>query len=120
VPSSKSSERLQVASAPQASGFRSDVTVFRLHARPRQRTGSLSAFRRNTAEHAYILEAAHNPEVAGPILPPLRRKALGTGPFLWGRERDRHDEAVMSTLLSVAGQRNIRIGVLSGGGRAVD
>jgi hypothetical protein len=38
VPSSKSSERLQVASALQASGFRSDVTVFRLNARPRQKT----------------------------------------------------------------------------------
>ena len=53
------------ASVLQASGFRSDVTLFRLNARPRQKTGSLSAFRRNTAERVYIIEAAHNPEVIG-------------------------------------------------------
>jgi hypothetical protein len=44
VQSSKSSERLQVASAVQASGFRGDVTA---------------------AERVYTIEAAHNPEVAG-------------------------------------------------------
>ena len=65
VPSSKSSERLQVASTLQASGFRSDVTVFRLNARPRPKTGSESAFLRNTAEQVYPIEAAHDPEVAG-------------------------------------------------------
>jgi hypothetical protein len=53
------------ASALQASDFRSDVTVFRLNARPWPKTGSEPAFRRNTAERVYITEAAHNPEVAG-------------------------------------------------------
>jgi hypothetical protein len=81
VPSSKSSERLQVASALQASGFRSDVTLFRLNARPRKKTGSLSAFRWNTAERVYIIEAAHNPEVAGSNPAPATEKAPETGPF---------------------------------------
>ena len=71
------------ASAPQASAFRSDATVFRLNARPGQKTGSLSAFGRNTAERVYLFEAAHNPEVAGSNPAPLLRKALETGPFRW-------------------------------------
>jgi hypothetical protein len=83
VPSSKSSEGLQVASALQASGFRSDVTVFRLNARPRQKTGSLSAFRRNTAEHVYIIEAAHNPEVAGSNPAPATERPRVRGLFSW-------------------------------------
>jgi hypothetical protein len=53
------------ASVLQASGFRSDVTAFRLNARPRPKIGSEPAFRRNTAERVYIIEEAHNPEVAG-------------------------------------------------------
>jgi hypothetical protein len=65
APSSKSSERLQVASTLQASGFRWDVTVFRLNATVVGQSGSESAFRRNTAERVYTFEAAHNPEVAG-------------------------------------------------------
>jgi hypothetical protein len=65
-----SSARLQVASVLQASGFRSDVTVFRLNARPRRRTGSEPAFTRNTAERVYMIEAAHNPERQVQILPP--------------------------------------------------
>jgi hypothetical protein len=63
--SSSPSVRLEAASVLQASGFRSDVTVFRLNARPRPKTGSSPTFRRNTAERVYTFEAAHNPEVAG-------------------------------------------------------
>jgi hypothetical protein len=59
------SERLQFASTLQASGFRSDVTVFRLNALSRRKIGSEPAFRRNTAERVHTIEAAHNPEVAG-------------------------------------------------------
>src|SRR5213592_4382515 len=58
-------ENSVAASILQASDFCSDVTVFRLNARPRPRTGSKPAFRRNTAERVYTIEAAHNPEVAG-------------------------------------------------------
>jgi hypothetical protein len=39
--------------------------VFRLNARPPPKAGSDPAFRRNEAERVYIIEAAHNPEVAG-------------------------------------------------------
>jgi hypothetical protein len=49
------------ASVLQASGFRGDATVFRLNARPRLKTGSEPPFRRNTAERAYTIEAAHHP-----------------------------------------------------------
>ena len=56
---------LQVASTLQASGFRSDVTVFRLNAQPRQKNRLAACISRNTAEHVYMIEAAHNPEVAG-------------------------------------------------------
>jgi hypothetical protein len=49
----------------QASGFRSDVTVFRLKARSRPNTGSEPAFRRKCGARVYTIEAAHNPEVAG-------------------------------------------------------
>jgi hypothetical protein len=41
-----------------ASGFRSDVTVFRLNALSRRKTGSEPAFRRNTAERVHTIEAA--------------------------------------------------------------
>jgi len=53
------------ASVLQASGFRRDVTVFRLNATAEGHSGSGRAFRRNTAERVYTIEAAHNPEVAG-------------------------------------------------------
>src|SRR6266487_1343048 len=49
---------LSTASVLQASGFR-------LNARSRRKTGSERAFQRNAAEPVYIIEAAHNPEVAG-------------------------------------------------------
>jgi hypothetical protein len=39
--------------------------VFHLNARPGPKTGLEPAFRRNTAERLYAIEAAHNPEVAG-------------------------------------------------------
>ena len=71
------------ASVLQASPFRDDVTVFRLNASAAGQIGSERAFRRNTAEGVYRIEAAHNPEVAGSSPTPLLRKALETGPFLW-------------------------------------
>src|SRR5512133_1673735 len=71
------------ASVLQASGFRGDVTVFRLNARRRPETASECAFRRNTAEHVYAIEAAHNPEVAGSNPAPATQKARTRGPFRW-------------------------------------
>jgi hypothetical protein len=53
------------ASVLQASGFRSDVTVFRLNATAEGEPGSQTAFRRNTAERVYEIEAALNPKVEG-------------------------------------------------------
>ena len=44
-------------------------------------TGSESAFRRNTAERVYTIEAAHNPEVAGSNPAPATGKAPGPGLF---------------------------------------
>jgi hypothetical protein len=74
----------QVASVLQASGFRADVTVFRLNARLRPKTGSDSAFRRNTAARVYRIEAAHNPEVAGSNPAPATEKGPGNRAFfLW-------------------------------------
>ena len=40
------------------------------------------AFRRNTAERAYTIEAAHNPEVAGSNPAPAIGKARKRGPFV--------------------------------------
>jgi hypothetical protein len=78
------------ASVLQASGFRSDVTVFRLHATADAHSGSESAFLRNTAERVYTIEAAHNPEVAGSNPAPATAKGPGNGAFsLSGPERDR-------------------------------
>jgi hypothetical protein len=68
----------------QASGFRSDVTVFRLNARPPPKTSSKRAFRRNTAERVYLFEAAHNPEVAGSNPAPATAKGPGGRAFLLG------------------------------------
>jgi hypothetical protein len=76
------------ASVVQASGFRTDVTVFRLNAARAGDSGMEPAFRRNTAERVYTIDAAHNPEVAGQILPPLLERPRETGPFLfWAVER---------------------------------
>src|SRR5437763_11369421 len=71
----------RTASVLQASDFRRDVTVFRLNARSRPKTGSEAAFRRNTAERVYRIEAAHNPEVAGSNPAPATAKALHTQVF---------------------------------------
>ena len=71
------------ASVLQASGFRGDVTVFRLNARSRPKTGSEPAFRWNTAERAYTIEAAHNSEVAGSNPAPATYKGLGNRAFLF-------------------------------------
>jgi hypothetical protein len=57
--------RLPAASALQASGFRSNVTVFRQNATAVSQSGLEPAFRRNMAARVYPTEAAHNPEVAG-------------------------------------------------------
>src|SRR5512132_499759 len=75
------SNRLAPASGLQATGFRWDVTVFRRNARPRSKTGSEPAFRRNTAERVYRTEAAHNPEVAGSNPAPATTKGAGNGAF---------------------------------------
>jgi hypothetical protein len=39
------------------------------------------AFRRNTAERVYTIEAAHNPEVAGSNPAPATAKGAGNGAF---------------------------------------
>ena len=69
------------ASVLQASGFRADVAVFRRNAQPRPKTGPERAFRRNTAERVHLIEAAHNPEVAGSNPAPATGGAPETGPF---------------------------------------
>src|SRR5512132_3218755 len=78
------SNRLAAASALQASGFRWDVTVFRVHARSRPKTGPEPAFRRNTAAPVYRSDAAHHPQVAGSNPAPATEKAPETGPFRFG------------------------------------
>src|SRR5437764_9273245 len=80
-----SPQRLQLASVLQASRFRSDVTVFRLNAPPRLKTGSEPAFRRDTAERVYATEAAHNPEVAGSNPAPATAEGAGDGAFRFVR-----------------------------------
>src|SRR4029453_4509215 len=75
----------RTASVLQASAFLSDVTVFRLNATAEGQSGSESTFRRNTAEHAYRIEAAHNPEVAGSNPAPATAKGAGNGAFLASR-----------------------------------
>ena len=74
--------RRAAASVLQASGLRSDVTVFRLNATAGCQSGSESALRRNTAERVYTIEAAHNPEVAGSNPAPATAKGPGDGAFL--------------------------------------
>jgi hypothetical protein len=73
---------LGTASVVQASGFRSDVTVFRLNAACARDFGLELAFRRNTAARVYAIEAAHNPEVAGSNPAPATAKGPGNGAFL--------------------------------------
>jgi hypothetical protein len=73
--------RLGAASVLQASCFRGDVTVFRLNASGAGQIGSERAFRRNTAERVYTIEAAHNPEVAGSNPAPATEKGPGNGAF---------------------------------------
>jgi hypothetical protein len=74
-------QRIAAASVLQASGLRSDVTVFRLNATAAAESGLEPAFRRNTAERAYGIEAAHNPEVAGSNPAPATAEAPETGPL---------------------------------------
>ena len=77
VPGWKDDARNRLAaSALQASDFRSDVTAFRLNAAVVRKSGSLPAFRRNTAARVYMSEAAHNPEVAGSNPAPATGKGL--------------------------------------------
>src|SRR5262249_25110986 len=63
----------------QASRFRSDVTAFRLNARPRPKNGSaFRGIRRNACTQSRRLTAWRS-QVQ--ILPPLLRKAPETAPF---------------------------------------
>jgi hypothetical protein len=71
----------RAASVLQASGVRGDATVFRLNASVAGQSGSESAFRRNTAEPVYRIEAAHNPEVAGSNPAPATFKGPGNRAF---------------------------------------
>jgi hypothetical protein len=75
------------ASFLPASGFRGDVTVFRLNAAVVGKSCSRPAFRRNTAEHVYTIEAAHNPEVAGSNPAPATGKARSRGSFTFSRHK---------------------------------
>ena len=70
-------EPTPAASVLQASGFRCDLSGFRLDAAPEGRSGLGRAFRRNTAARLYLIEAPHNPEVAGSNpAPAISRGAL--------------------------------------------
>jgi hypothetical protein len=75
------------ASVLQASRFRGDVTLFRLNSSAAGQIGSKPAFRRNTAERVYRIEAAHNPEVAGSNPAPATAKGARKGAFLRLRGR---------------------------------
>jgi hypothetical protein len=76
-------QRLELASVLQAGGFRGDITVFRLNAGARPKTGSECAFRRNEAERVYIIEAAHNPEVAVRLSPQVAPTGSTVLQFGW-------------------------------------
>ena len=69
------SHKAGTASVVQASGFRRDVTVFRLNAACAGDSGLEPAFRWNEAAHEYTIKAAHNPEVAGSNPAPATEKA---------------------------------------------
>ena len=75
--------RRAAVSVLQASGLRSDVTVFRLNTAAGCQSCSETALRRNTTERVYRVEAAHNPEVAGSNPAPATGKAPETGPFAY-------------------------------------
>ena len=78
------SDRLAAASVLQAPPFRSDVTVFRLNAAAAAESGLETAFRRNEAERVYLIEEAHNPEVAGSNPAPATREGPGNRAFSQG------------------------------------
>jgi pimeloyl-ACP methyl ester carboxylesterase len=86
----------------QASRFRKDVTAFRLNARPRPKTGSEPAFRRNEAEHVCTIEAAHTRRSQVQILPPLFRKARICGPF---SSANRYEPATFGPLARTSAPR---------------
>ena len=75
------SHKAGTASVVQASGFRRDVTVFRLNAACAGDSGLEPAFRWNEAAHEYTIEAAHNPEVAGSNPAPATAEGPGNGAF---------------------------------------
>ena len=74
VRESRAAKTDSAASALQASGFRSDVTWFRLNAAAGCRFGSQPVFLRNPEERGYTSGEAHNPEVAGSNPAPLSKK----------------------------------------------
>ena len=74
-------EHLRVQAFCKHFGFRGDVTLFRLNADAVRLSGLDSAFRRTTAERAYTIEEAHNPEVAGSNPAPAIEKARMAGLF---------------------------------------
>jgi hypothetical protein len=83
------SQTSPAASVLQASGFRRDVTAFRLDATCAGDSGLKSAFKWNEAAHAHTIEAAHNPEVAGSNPAPATREGPGNGAFcLLVQQRD--------------------------------
>jgi hypothetical protein len=73
--------RFSAASVLQAPGFCGDVTAFRLKAKDVGLSGFESAFLRNAAEGLGLVEAAHNPEVAGSNPAPATAKGAGNGAF---------------------------------------
>ena len=56
--------------------------MFHLNAADVGESGSEPAFTRNTAERVYVIEAAHNPEIAGSNPAPATEKALHMQGFL--------------------------------------
>ena len=77
-------EHLRVQAFCKHFGFRGDVTLSRLNADAVRLSGLDSAFRWNTAERAYTIEAAHNPEVAGSNPAPATEKGPGNRAFSFG------------------------------------
>jgi hypothetical protein len=91
-------DRLEAASALQATGLRGDATRFRLKAAAGPRSGLQPAFLWNPAERGYISGEAHNPEVAGSNPAPATAKGPHLRAFrvyarsgfmgvIWTRER---------------------------------
>src|SRR5215831_15387170 len=81
----------------------------RCHRVPRKCSGSCSepAFRRNTAERVYTIEAARNPEVAGSNPAPATEEGPGNGAFrlLPCKERLVHTAHARSHSKNAARQR---------------